>query len=102
MWVDIADAGGRFYVISEPLLKYRINENQVSHINSAKQTETAFRIQTKILEILLKRNTYKKDRINNFYQTMLDANYDELIDGPQIINIFYQLFLAIKYKSFQN
>lgn len=102
MWVDIADAGGRFYVISEALLKYRINENQVSHINSAKQTETAFRIQTKILEILLKRNTYKKDRINNFCQTMLDANYDELIDGPQIINIFYQLFLAIKYKSFKN
>lgn len=98
MWEDIAKADGKFYVIPEPLLKYRISQGQVSNLNSATQIETALAIQTEILEILLKKNTYKKEWVDNLYYTMLEANNDDLIDGPHIIKTFYNMLTAIKNK----
>lgn len=99
MWVDIANTGGKFYIIPEALLKYRVSQGQVSNLNSASQTETALTIQTEILELLLQQNKYKKDWINNFYRIMLEANNDDLIDGSHVLNIFYNMLMAIKNKS---
>lgn len=52
-------------------------------------------IRQEILEHLLAGNMYRKELLHRLYETMLDANEDGLLDGDQVFNTYYQIFMAI-------
>ena len=92
MWVELALKDVVFYNIPEPLLEYRLSENQVSHIYNEQQTMTAWLIRQELLETLIKKTSLPIQRkLKKFYRTMLEMNQDGLIPPSE----FYFLFTCI-------
>ena len=98
MWVEVCLAQGGIYVIPEALINYRVNQAQVSQQHRSEQTETAMGIQQEILDYLVSANSYRPHFIRVLYESLLEANQDDLVDGAQVSRIFYQIFMAIKDK----
>lgn len=95
MWVDICREGGRCYVVEDALLRYRVSYRQVTALHREEQEQTSMAIRQEILERLLAGNMYRKELLHRLYETMLDANEDGLLDGDQVFNTYYQIFMAI-------
>jgi hypothetical protein len=53
LWFEIAKKGGTFYIIPQPLLNYRLSNNQISLIHWQEQQETSWRIKLEILDCLV-------------------------------------------------
>lgn len=70
LWVDMALAGAVFYIEPEPLLHYRVHNEQVSQKNLDIQGDSAMRIQKEIVSHLLSTEQYNP----------LDKVYAELVE----------------------
>lgn len=92
LWIDISAAKGSFYVIPEPLIKYNINNSQVSQKFRAAQRETALRIQQETLELLLKQAKFCSDQLNSLYENLIELNQQELVDSNEIFTLFNSIF----------
>lgn len=92
LWIDVSIAKGSFYVISEPLIKYNINNSQVSQKYYAVQRETALRIQQETLELLLKQNKTQPVLLNSLCENLIDLNQHELVDSDEIFMLFNSIF----------
>lgn len=95
MWADISNAGGDIFIISKPLVMYRVSESQVTVKFHECQQETATRIRQEILETLLKHNNYKSELIYKLYDNMVEANCQKLIDADTIFLLFHQIFTTM-------
>lgn len=56
LWFEIAKLGGVFFIESQPLLYYRMTENQVSKLYMNEKRETALRIRNEVLQFLMEKN----------------------------------------------
>ena len=56
LWTEVAKLSGQFYIENQPLLYYRISDNQVSNKNSKEQKTTTEIIITEITEYLIEQN----------------------------------------------
>lgn len=56
LWFEIAKHGGVFFIESQPLLYYRVTDNQLSKLYMDEQRETALRIRNEVLQFLLNKN----------------------------------------------
>jgi len=92
LWVDVSIAGGIFYVIPKPLIKYNISGSQVSKRYHAIQKETALRIQQETLELLLKQNKTYPVLLNSLCENLIDLNQHELVDSDEIFMLFNSIF----------
>lgn len=92
LWVDVSVAKGSFYVIPEPLIKYNINDDQVSQKFRADQQETALRIQQETLEILLNQAKFCSDQLNLLCENLIELNQQELVDSDEIFTLFNSIF----------
>ena len=92
LWADIARLGGKFYVIPEPLISYRISPTQVSHTHHEEQNKTRLLIQQEIIEELLPRLKHPHKRnLSKLYGQALILNQSGLIQGNEVIVLMYRL-----------
>lgn len=93
LWCDIAKLGGRFYVIPEPLIKFRLSDNQVSFRNMKEQKKTAGKIQNELLEaILLESECPYKERFAEIFEKVYALNRDQAISGNCVRLVTYLLY----------
>lgn len=98
LWVDIAFRGGKFYVIPEPLFRYRISETQVSTRFHNEQNDTRLVIQQEVLEQLLKTiNHVAKQNLMRTYRQLLKLNTLGLISGDEVIVIMFRLIKRTRW-----
>ncbi len=97
LWTDIARKYGRFYVIPQPLLRYRITPTQVTHAHRQEQEETRLMIQQEIIEYLLQtsRPEFRKKAVKLYRQLLLA--YDEgLLPADMVVATMFHVFRNMK------
>ena len=96
LWVNVARAGGFFYIIPETLLKYRVNSKQVTRNHFEEQVNSRIHIQQQTLEYLIKNTVEHKSQLKQLYQLLLQLNDAEIIDADLIFSIFYHIYTNTK------
>lgn len=78
MWMDFAEVGnGTFYNILEPLLKYRIHPNQVTHKEISPEKKEALKnLRTRAIRMITKEN---EEKFKTIIGEKKDLNYDGVI-----------------------
>lgn len=92
LWSEIAKKGGEFYIIPDFLLDYRISYNQISTQKKDEQSNTSLRIQSEILEFLIKLPTKEKKQIEQLATIINNLNEQSLISEKVILKLFFDLF----------
>ena len=96
LWTDIAREGGKLHIIPQPLIEYRISENQVSRIYSKEQMQIANKILNELLTFLLKCTSKNHAlHLRKLYNALALLNDDRLLDCSEIYYQFYKLFSRI-------
>ena len=88
LWFQIAQLGGIFYTEPQPLLYYRISENQISYVFGKEQQETALRIKCEILDFLITQNKAAYPELPTIYKNLLELSNNVLINHEYIIPFF--------------
>lgn len=95
-WVEVAIHGGIFYVESQPLVNYRISDNQVTKRKKEEQKTASERISREILNYLLDKNKKKYPELTENFNILLKLQEKELIDFAKILHISYEMFATNK------
>ena len=100
LWFEIAKWGGNFWVVPEPLLRYRVSTDQVSYRKQDEQKLTTLRIRSEVLENLLYRqpHPYKKE-IRGIFRKIYSLNQRELVSEQTVLQIVYSLFKDLTGKE---
>ena len=96
LWVEITKKGGNFYVETQPLLYYRVSEQQVSDRKREAQKETSSRIKKEILNYLMQLNSKKYTGIEKMAEALLLAKEEGLMDDSDIFSFFCALYVKNK------
>ena len=96
LWVEIAKLGGVFYVESQPLLYYRVSEQQVSYKNVEIQRNTSLRIKKEIMNYLLISNKNRFNSIVKITEAMEYAVKERLLEENDVVSFFYSFFMNNK------
>lgn len=100
LWTDIACKGGRFYVIPQPLLRYRITQGQVTNKHRQEQNETRLTIQQELIEWKLRYVPKEnRQRAAKLYRQLLLAYQDGLLMADAVIQVMYHVFHHIHQPS---
>ena len=95
-WVEVAKHRGVFYVESQPLVNYRISENQVTKRKREEQKTTSERISREILNYLQDKNKDFYPELTIHFNSLLRLQEKELIDFAKILHISYEMFATNK------
>ena len=90
-WVEVAKHRGVFYVESQPLVNYRISENQVTKRKREEQKTTSERISREILNYLLERNKEKHSELADFLQSLLKLHESDFISFTEMLQIAHRI-----------
>lgn len=103
LWADIARIGGKFYIIPQSLLHYRISHEQITNAFKHEQNATRLIIQQEIIEELLKRNSYEhRTEIIKLYKQMLQIHNMDLLSADAVIGLMYEIFQRQKIGLIKN
>lgn len=91
-WVEMARLGATFYVEPQALLNYRLSENQVSTKYNREQRESATKIRSEILDILLKQNETNHPELKEAQKGLMALRDNALIGNDAYFAFFQQLF----------
>lgn len=97
-WTEIAKMGGQFYIDNQPLLYYRISDNQVSKQKSEEQKATTEIIITEIIEYLIEQNNSEYSELSMTFSSLCQLREKGLITKYEISVFFQNLFLKNKEK----
>lgn len=97
-WTEIAKMGGQFYIDNQPLLYYRISDNQVSKQKSEEQKATTEIIITEIIEYLIEQNNSEYSELSMTFSNLCQLREKGLITKYEISVFFQNLFLKNKEK----
>lgn len=98
MWFEIAKKGGRFWVIPEPLVKYRVSTDQVSYTKKDTQVATTLRIREEILETLLYKQPGPHNKeVRSIFRKVYGLNQRKLISETTVLRIVYRLLKELAY-----
>lgn len=92
LWVEVAKLGGRFYIESQPLLYYRISDNQVSNKNSDEQKIATEGIIIEIIEYLIEKNKIEYPELSEVYDNFCGLNEKQLFNKYEISVFFQKMF----------
>ena len=99
LWTDIARLGGRFYVIPETLLRYRITQGQVTNTHREEQNATRLLIQQEVIEEKLRHiPSSQKQLVGKLYRQLLLAHEGGLVIADAVIGVMYQVFKNISHQ----
>lgn len=94
LWVDIALVGGQLYVVPEPLIEYRISEEQTSAIYHEEQYDVALKIRNELLQVLLNRKELCwSSELLDLYRVLSHINEQSLLSPEEIFTIFYWVLM---------
>ncbi|MFV0507364.1 MAG: glycosyltransferase family 2 protein [Bacteroidales bacterium] len=100
LWVDIAEAGGRFFIDSEPLLLHRISDEQVRNTKQREQAESTLKIKREILTELVETSDIEK--LQDLL-TLLDEIKDEgFLSDNEITTFFYTILQKRPFRHNSN
>lgn len=99
-WTEIAKVGGRFYIDNQPLLYYRISDNQVSKQKSEEQKATTEIIIAEIIEYLIEQNKSEYSELSMTFGNLCQLCEKRLITKNEISIFFQNLFLKNKERFF--
>lgn len=92
LWSEIAKSGGQFYVENQPLLYYRISDNQVSSKYRDEQKKTTELIITEIIEYLIEQNAQEYPELSVIYNNLYTLQEKQLFTKYEISALFQNLF----------
>lgn len=98
LWVEIAKLGGQFYIDNQPLLYYRISDNQVSNQKKEDQNIATEMIINEIIEYLIYQNKSKHSELPVMYNSLCRLQEKGLITKHEISVFFQNLFSNNKEK----
>lgn len=90
LWADVARNNGLFFIDSQPLLFYRISNEQVSCRKALKQNQTAINIRKEILNYIIEQNVSNFSSLGLVLDNMFLAKKEELLGDEDILNFFFQ------------
>lgn len=92
LWTEVAKLSGQFYIENQPLLYYRISDNQVSNKNSKEQKTTTEIIITEITEYLIEQNKQEYPELFEVYNSFCELKEKQLFTKYEISAFFQNLF----------
>lgn len=93
LWTDIARKGGSFYVIPQPLIRYRISKGQITHIHFREQEDTRVAIQQEIIEDELRHiPSIYEEAAKRLYEELLAAYQRGLLTADHVIKSMSYMF----------
>lgn len=92
LWSEIAKLDGQFYVESQPLIYYRISENQVSMKHRDEQKKSTEIIITEIISYLIGQNKLAYPELSDMYNNFCKLQEKQLITKYEISAYFQNLF----------
>lgn len=92
LWSEIAKLDGQFYIENQPLLYYRISDDQVSTKFRDEQRKTSEVIITEILEYLIEKNKQKYPELSIIYNNLCTLQEKQLSSKYEISALFQYLF----------
>lgn len=99
-WVDMAEAGAVFYIDPQPLLYYRISDQQVSTKYRKQQHESAMRIRGEILDVLTARNAERCPELKSLRESLNGMKKRDLFTDERIFGLFSHIFEINKHNLF--
>ena len=96
LWIEIAKKGGVFYVESQPLLYYRVSDQQMDAQKREEQEKTATKIKKEILEYLLELYSVTYPSCKKMAEALRCAKNEELVTDDEIFDFFFTLFAKNK------
>lgn len=92
LWFEAAKCGAIFYVISYPLVSYRVSDNQISQKNKIQQDDTSSLIRKEIAEYLIS-NSDDTRTLFDYYSIMSTLLKNKYISKKEYIDSIYSLFI---------
>jgi glycosyltransferase involved in cell wall biosynthesis len=97
LWTDIAHKGGRFYVIPQTLLRYRITQGQITNAHRQEQDATRLIIQQEVIEEKLRKvPSQHKPQVMRLYRQMLLSHENGYLAADAIIGVMFGIFQNLK------
>lgn len=92
LWTEVSLIGGKLFIIPEPLLEYRISENQASCIHQEEQYDSALKIKNELLQTILNSNGIRRKKVFfELYRLLSDMNEQNLLTPEEIFVMFYSV-----------
>lgn len=87
LWFDIARKGGCFFIESQPLLFYRVSDEQVSHLHAEEQQACALQIRKEILLYWINNNKHLKciSLLNEAFEMAIE---EKVLTEKNVCDIF--------------
>lgn len=98
LWFEMATLGAKFYIEAQPLLFYRISEQQVSSIHRREQEKTSETIRWEIIEYLINISC-EKDQLLPLYILQRDLVEKEILSSKMVILQFNYILNKIARHS---
>lgn len=92
LWVEVAKCGGKFYIEAQPLLYYRVSENQISNVKHIEQRNISTRIKKEILEYLFNLNSDMYSILPKLEENLWILHQQNLVTESDVFGFFHSLF----------
>ena len=96
LYVEIAKAGGLFYVEPQALLFYRCSIQQVTQTKRQEMLITSLDIWKEIVECLLARYDTHKGVLQNLYVALKQAECSRMISSDSLFRLLHEAFANVK------
>lgn len=97
-WVEVAKAGGNFYIESQPLVYYRISKGQASQKFQKEQQEASRKIRNEIVQYLADKNKTTYPELNIILLNLRSLERINLITNEDLLTFHQNLYAKIKDK----
>lgn len=98
LWVDLSLSGWKFANIPEPLLKYRLSDEQITSVFRSKSKDLSIQLQKEymiaVLDVLLSENSPFQKIVN---ELILLKGKMSFADVQQMVYVMYKSFLTLKH-----
>jgi glycosyltransferase involved in cell wall biosynthesis len=92
-WVEVAKAGGVFYIESQPLINYRISDGQASQKFQKEQREESVKICTEIIQYLADKNSKDYPELQELMLVFESLRQKQLMNHTEISEFYQILFM---------
>lgn len=92
LWVEIAKLGGTFHIESQPLLYYRVSDEQISNRKKGVQMETSMQIRRELLGYLIGLNHATYPSLTEVFTSLQHAKEVNLLSEEELFSFFSRIF----------
>lgn len=101
-WVEVAKAGGIFYIESQPLMYYRLSKGQASQKFQKEQQDASLKIRNEIVQYLIIKNKANYPELEDLFSQFESLVQKELLTNEEILMFYQNLYSKNKDKIITN